>query len=67
MAVEVKPDDEKIVMPKTSVVVSGLLDRLNLLLHVTIAPEGGLTRSTSHMPEKTSLCSVLNTFAPPAF
>ena len=42
-------------MPKTTQLVNGLLERLNLLLHVTIAPEGGgLTRSVSHMPEKTS-------------
>ena len=42
-------------MPKTTQLVNGLLERLNLLLHVTIAPEGGgLTRSVSHMPEKTA-------------
>ena len=42
-------------MPKTALLVNGLLERLNLLLHVTIAPEGGgLTRSVSHMPEKSA-------------
>ena len=46
---EVKP------MPKTALLVNGLLERLNLLLHVTIAPEGGgITRSVSHMPEKST-------------
>ena len=40
-------------MVKTSAVVAGLLERLSLLLHVTIALEGreGLTRSMSQMPE----------------
>ncbi len=43
-----------VVMAKTRQVVDGLLERLNLLLYVTIAPEqgtAGLTRSLSVMPE----------------
>ena len=40
-------------LPRTQAVVHGVLERLNLLLHVTIAPESGagLTRSVSHMPD----------------
>ena len=46
-------DDARPRMEKTAAVVAGLLERLNLLLHVTIAPEGstGLTRSMSQVPE----------------
>ena len=40
-------------LPRTQAVVHGVLERLNLLLHVTIAPESGvgITRSVSHMPD----------------
>ena len=46
-------DETRPRMEKTEAVVAGLLERLNLLLHVTIALEGstGLTRSMSQMPE----------------
>ena len=53
VASEIQAGVETKTMPKTTQLVNGLLERLNLLLHVTIAPEGGgLTRSVSHMPEK---------------
>ena len=55
VASEISAGVEPKAMPKTTQLVNGLLERLNLLLHVTIAPEGGgLTRSVSHMPEKTA-------------
>lgn len=52
MALAVEATDPKL-MPRTGQVVNGLLERLSLLLHVTIAPEGGvgMPRSMSQMPE----------------
>ncbi len=39
-------------LPRTRAVVMGLLERLNLLLQVTIAPDSStLVRSTSVLPE----------------
>ncbi len=51
---ETTDKQEVVVMARTRQVVDGLLERLNLLLYVTIAPEegtAGLTRSLSVMPE----------------
>jgi hypothetical protein len=36
--------------PRTRAVVQGVLERLNLLLHVTIAPDSSLIRSLSQTP-----------------
>ena len=55
MEEELAMDNKKDSSPleKTSSVVKGLLERTDLLLRVTIAPEAGMsfTRSMSHLPE----------------
>lgn len=50
IALEAAPDAKA--FPRTQAVVQGVLQRLYLLLHVTIAPDSGIGRSLSHAPFK---------------
>ena len=45
--VQTEKAEAEMTLAKTKMVVEGLIERLNLLLHVTMAPEGTMSRSVS--------------------